>query len=274
MPRQRTGTASAAPKRPRSPKDPAKAEKLRLEAREDDKALWDRVERLGGKMMDAIVKVGPALAGAGLGYVAFTPFRFDNYKSDELLRTLTFGATSRLWTPGHGDYDRYKLCLFDCRHFGGDPITCPKKCRDAYEGFWTETEGIVGFTITWRLSMKVYCYLHTLAPNLVVDIKAGALDLPWPLPDINTPGIYWSLRETLAFDLSRDITVFTKGDPVGDPGLIGQSQDTARRLAEKDVTRLLQLAGALGGFTGTLTLPEILKGVGDILKGVGEIVPG
>jgi hypothetical protein len=239
----------------------AKREQKRLEERQDTKEFWDRMERLGGKLVDGLVKVGPAVAGGVLGYIAFTPTDFTILHADLVAYENYYGPP----LPGGGceahcyaefnkggkSFDWLLQCLEDC----GDP----------------PAPIVIGVTQTWRFELRILCYVHTLVPNLVVDVKPATLDLPWPLPDISTPGIYWSLRETLAFNirLTADPEVQLVDDPIAD-----RARQAAFAKVKSEVRGKLVLAGALGGFAGTLTLPAMLQGVGEVLKGIGEIVPG
>ena len=66
--------ASAAPKKPKDPSKAEKRERMRLEDRQDEKEMWDRVERFGHAILDALKQptvlrgVVGAAAGAGFMY--------------------------------------------------------------------------------------------------------------------------------------------------------------------------------------------------------------
>lgn len=213
-------------------------------------------------------RIMSSIAGGALGFITFTPIRFDYHTSDELSRAKTETVTDP------GDPVKQANCEWRCRNLPGVPDVdkCIAECARLY-GPRVLSGG--GYTIRWRLGARVLCNLHSIVPNFVIDVQAQHVDLPWPLPDFDTPGVHWSLRETLAFDIPRDVTAFGAFGPLGtDAEAVENSLTAAKSMFERDIRLTLQIAGAAGGFAGTMTLPEIMKGVGEILKGVGEMIPG
>jgi hypothetical protein len=267
MARKATETALAAP--------PTTVDMYRIEAkltkaqrrrvneereRADSKEWWDRAERVGMAVLD---KAALSIAGAILGYVTFLPTRFDFYQGHTLQEIPLRGPQF--------SHDEIRAEYAACQSTADTPER-KAECERRRAAMSAATV-VIGYRTQWRIFARVYVNLHTLVPNLVVDIQSQRVDLPWPLPDFDTPSIYWSLRETLAFDLSRD--VWSEWRDTVDGGMYAEvSRRKAEEVCRRIVTRDLALMGAAGGFTGVLTLPEILKSVGEVLKGIGEIVPG
>ena len=260
---KRTGTilARSAVKRTKDPSKALKREQKRLEEREDEKVWWDRVERFAGKLLEP--RVLASIGGGVLGAIAFNPVRFDLLHSELVDRQTVYDPR------GIKDQIGYQKCVQKCiSDYQGQQwplIVCIAGCQVKFGA-----EAILGERQWWDLEFRVLCNLHSIVPNLSIDAGGVTVDLPWPLPDFTTPGIHWSLRETLAFNFR--MVAPAQFQPVdSDPNI---ALNRAIEGAKQGIRQKLVLIGAAGGFAGTLTLPEILKGVGEVLRGVGEIVPG
>ena len=256
---KRTGTilARSAVKRPKDPSKAAKREQKRLEEREDEKAWWDRVERFAGKLLEP--RVLASIGGGVLGYLAFTPVRFDT------LRAFQYKEQEEVYGP---DREGYAACVKWVYENVEDEKERKRNIKGCVD-YWLDPLRLRGHNQFWQIEFRILCYMHSVLPDLTLDTTNWSLKIPI-IGEVDFPDFYWSLRDTLAFN----VRINAPPEFIG----VGQKEGTALEKAKakliKDITLKLQIVGTAGGFAGTLTLPEILKGVGEVLRGVGEIVPG
>src|SRR3990167_3327074 len=168
---KRTGTilARSTAKRPKDPSKAAKREQKRLEEREDEKAWWDRVERVVGKLVSPeALKV---YAGGVAGGVAFYPQMFEVVDDKSLVSGFPTTERKREGIPGHQDADVLRECLRGCEALPpGAREACRVHCHNAYNGRWVETDVPGGWEAFWDLRYRILVNAHVFVPDVQIDI--------------------------------------------------------------------------------------------------------
>lgn len=293
-------TKTAKPPRTHRKRPDAASRALKAKAEADAQtAFWDRLERVGAKLIDALTAPGviPAVAGGALGGIAMYPQTITatmDLDDVEIFGTGTPPAQKQACEDAakvKHDADtasinaQYEACVAGC----GGPPDRRQNCQDACEqerarkqriadaAYFRAVDQCGQFFINgerhhFHFTALITAYFHTLIPNIGIG-GTGAIDLPWPLPDVPaTEG--WNLRDAFRFSVKKVISVDVAAD---DSGVVHyESVQEAQKKAEKLLTAALKrdflLLGITAGASGAL-IASFLSGTGEILKGIGEIVP-
>ena len=288
--------AKASPTHRKRPDATLKAAKVKAEA-DAQTAFWDRLERMGGKVLDALTAPGviPAIAGGVLGGVAMYPQTIDfvmDLDDVEIYGTGTPPAQKDACErAAKARYDvntarinaEYQACFDACSGPPDRRQYCQEGCekerlrkqRAEDARYFRDLDACGQFTVNgerhrFHFTAFLTAYFHTLIPSVGIDVPAINL----PIFGQVSPAVKWNLRDAFKFQLEKVITV----DIAAVDGVVSaDAVAAARKKAEATLTATLKrdflVMGVALGASGGL-VASFLSGTGEVLKGIGEIVPG